>query len=374
MKIIKKESGFLKMLEKNIAKICEQQGVPYMDILCHQGDEKIFEYTFGKEEKGCEYLQMYSCSKPVTALATMILVERGQLCLDDAVEKYLPEISNAFLLNEAGEQVEPKNKMTVRHLLTMTAGFTYDFQTEPIREVARRNKNAKLRDFISAFVATPLSFEPGKKFQYSLCHDVLAAVIEVASGKNFSSFVQETIFAPLGMCNSFFDNRDCPLSKMYIVDNHGQVRLTDNDNFALPTKNYESGGGGLVCTIEDYLIFAKMLANGGVSSTGKRIVSENILRIMASEQIGQLNIENQFTCLQGRDYGYGFGVRVRKVATDWGLPQGEFGWDGAAGSYLMIDPINKVSIVMGMNVKGWPSIFQDKHLEIVKLIYEKFFT
>ncbi|MBR6795040.1 MAG: serine hydrolase, partial [Clostridia bacterium] len=83
---------------------------------------------------------------------------------------------------------------------------------------------------------------------------------------------------------------------------------------------------------------------------------------------------NQFTCLQGRDYGYGFGVRVRKVATDWGLPQGEFGWDGAAGSYLMIDPINKVSIVMGMNVKGWPSIFQDKHLEIVKLIYEKFFT
>ncbi len=359
------------MLEKSIEKICVEQGVPYMDVICYQADEKIFEYTFGKEEKGNEYLQMYSCSKPITALATMILIERGQLCLDDAVEKYLPEISNAFLLNETGEQVAPKNKMSVRHLLTMTAGFTYNLQTEPIREAIRKNKNAKLRDFISAFVATRLSFEPGKKFQYSLCHDVLAAVIEVVSGKSFSSFVQETIFAPLGMCNSFFDNRDCPLSKMYVVDNNGQVCLTDNINSLLLTNDYESGGAGLVCTIEDYSIFAKMLANGGLSSTGKRIVDEKILREMASEQIGQLNIENQFTCVQGSDYGYGFGVRVRKVATDWGLPQGEFGWDGAAGSYLMIDPINKVSIVIGMNVRNWPRIF-DKHLEIVKLIYKKF--
>lgn len=362
------------MLEKNIAKICMQQGVPYMDILCYQGNEKIFEYTFGQEKRGCEYLPMYSCSKPITALAAMILVERGQLCLDDEVEKYLPEIRNAFLLNKDGERVATRNKMTIRHLLTMTAGFTYNLQTEPIREVIRRNKSAKLRDFISAFVATPLSFEPGERFQYSLCHDVLAAVIEVASGKSFSRFVHEAIFTPLGMCNSFFDNRDCRLAKMYIADNNGHIRLMDNNNPVLPTKNYESGGGGLISTIEDYSIFAQMLANGGVSSTGKRIVGENVLRIMASEQISQLNIKNQFTCIQGGDYGYGFGVRVRTVATDWGLPQGEFGWDGAAGSYLMIDPINKVSIVIGMNVKNWPSIFQDKHLEIVKLIYEKFYV
>lgn len=77
--------------------------------------------------------------------------------------------------------------------------------------------------------------------------------------------------------------------------------------------------------------------------------------------------------MQGIEYGYGLGVRVRKTATEWGLPKGEFGWDGASGSYLMVNPVRKISVVMAMNVKGWPKIFQDKHLEIVRLIYENVF-
>ena len=363
----------METLGKSIDKICLRQGVPYMDILCCQGNDLVFSHAFGKNVDRKDYLQMYSCSKPITALAAMILIEKGKIFLDDIVEKYLPEVSKAFLLNEFGEKVSPKNKMTIRHLLTMTAGFSYSVQTEPIKTLIKNNKNAKLRDFISAFIASPLSFEPGERFQYSLCHDVLAAVIEVVSGKRFSSFVQEEIFAPLDMRDSFFDNRPCSLLEMYIADNNGQVRLTDNKNYLLCTNEYESGGAGLVCTLNDYSIFARMLANGGISSNGKRIVGEKILHDMASEQIEQMSIKNQFTCIQGEDYGYGLGVRVRKVETEWGLPKGEFGWDGAAGSYLMVDSVQKVSIVIGMHVRGWPSVFQNKHLEIVRLIYEKFF-
>lgn len=363
----------MELLKENIKNICLQQGIPYMDIICFQGNELIFEYSFGKNGDSQDYLQMYSCSKPITALAAMILVEKGNICLDDPVEQYLPEVSKAFLLNELGEKVSPKNKMTIRHLLTMTAGFSYNLQTEPIKALIRKDKNAKLRDFISAFVASPLSFDPGMQFQYSLCHDVLAAVIEVVSGKSFSAFVQESIFEPLNMRNSFFDNRTCSLLEMYIADNNGQVRLTDNKNYLLCTREYESGGAGLVCTLKDYSIFAQMLANGGVASNGKRIINEKILRSMASEQIGKMSIKNQFTCIQGEEYGYGLGVRVRKVETDWGLPKGEFGWDGAAGSYLMVDPIKKISIVIGMHLRAWPFVFQNKHLEIVRLIYEKFF-
>lgn len=196
----------------------------------------------------------------------------------------------------------------------------------------------------------------------------------MVSGKKFSSFVQENIFDPLGMQNSFFDNRPCSLLEMYMADSKGQIRLTDNKNYLLCTNEYESGGAGLVCTLDDYSIFAQMLANGGVSSTGKRIVGEKILHDMASEQIEQMSIKNQFTCIQGEDYGYGLGVRVRKVETEWGLPKGEFGWDGAAGSYLMVDPVHKISIVIGMHVRAWPFVFENKHLEIVKLIYKKFFV
>ena len=361
-------------LKQNIEKLCLRQGIPYIDILCYHRNEKVFEYAYGKEEQKSDFLQMYSCSKPITALAAMILVEKGMISLDDAVEKYLPEVSSAFLLTEDGGEIKPKNKMTIRHLLTMTAGFSYNVKTKPIQDVIKKNQNAKLRDFIAAFVASPLSFEPGERFDYSLCLDVLAAVIEEVSSKSFSSFVQETIFEPLGMKDSFFDNRPCLLPDMYIADNNGQIRLTNNKNYLLCTDAYESGGAGLICTLKDYSIFAQMLANGGVSSTGIRIVDEAVLHSMASEQIEKMSIKNQFTCVQGEDYGYGFGVRVRKVATEWGLPKGEFGWDGAAGSYLMVDPINKISIVIGMHMRGWPFIFQDKHLEIVKLIYKEFFN
>lgn len=360
-------------ISQEIEKICAQTGIPYIDVLCHREGKQIFRYIYGENATGKEQLQMYSCSKPVTAIAAMILIERGQLSIGDKVEKYLPEIKNAFLLDGSGKKISPKNKMTIYHLLTMTAGFTYDIATPPILEVVKNNKEAKLRDFIRAFVSSPLSFEPGTSFLYSLCYDVLAAVIEVASGMQFSAFVQKNIFEPLKMTHSFFDNRALPFLQMYEADAKGNIHLSSGKNSLLPTAAYESGGAGLVSTVEDYSLFARMLANEGANAAGERIVSSDCLKQMASEQIGEMSLNNQFTCIQGDDYGYGFGVRVRKNRTNWGLSKGEFGWDGAAGSYLMVDPVHKISIVIGMHVMSWPYIFTGKHLEIVRLIYENCF-
>lgn len=360
-------------LSKDIQNICSCAGIPYIDVLCSKEDKQVFRYTSGDNVTGKERLQMYSCSKPITALAAMILVEKGKLSLDDEVEKYLPEIEEAFLLSDSGEKISPKNKMKVRHLLTMTAGFTYDLKTRSVRQIIENNRKAKLRDFIKAFVASPLSFEPGERFQYSLCHDVLAAVIEVVSGLRFSAFIQKYIFDPLGMKYSFFDNRRQDFLQMYEANEDGKIFLTDHKNPLIPTVEYESGGAGLTSTVEDYAKFARMLANDGVAASGKRIISSDFLKIMTNEQIEKMSIKNHFACIQGDDYGYGFGLRVRKVSTGWGLPKGEFGWDGAAGSYLMVDPINKISIVIGMNVMNWPYVFQNKHLEIVRLIYENCF-
>ena len=116
--------------------------------------------------------------------------------------------------------------------------------------------------------------------------------------------------------------------------------------------------------------FADLLACGGESKNGYRLLKRETVELLRQETIASLGVDNSFTCVQGDDYGYGLGVRVRKRATDWGLPVGEFGWDGAAGTYIMADPINKISIVIGMHLRGWPNVFKGEHLRLVQCVYE----
>ncbi len=360
-------------LKKEIDRIVRETGIPYLDVSVFSEHTELFRYQSGEGVTGKELYRMYSCSKPITVTAAMRLVEQGKLSLDDKVEKYLPEIGDAFWIHESGERVPATGEMTVRHLFTMTSGFSYELQTQPILFLAKQsNGKANLRDFISAFVASPLLFKPGTKFEYSLSHDVLAAVVEVVSGKKFSAFVKEEIFDPLAMNDSRFDNGENldDVADMFYATERGEMLPHTKENVLLPTKAYESGGAGLVSTVDDYVKFADALACDGVAKNGYRLLGVNALRELSSEQVGRLSVQNQFTCAQGDDYGYGLGVRVRKETTEWGLKKGEFGWDGAAGCYVMIAPEKKLSVFMGMNVMNWPIVFKGKHLEIVKAIYE----
>jgi CubicO group peptidase (beta-lactamase class C family) len=314
---------------------------------------------------------MYSCSKPITAVCALRLVEKGLLSIDDKVYKYLPEVKEAFVLDENKNKKIVGESMTVRHLLTMTAGFDYNYFKKPIIDLIENNGNAVLRDFIERFVASPLCVEPGKKFIYSICHDVLAGVIEVASGMKFSEFVRSEIFEPLGMNNSSFDNSVETTFPMYGANEDGTVHRQEKYLKLNPTPTYESGGAGLVSTVEDYILFASALANNGVGHNGYRVLTEDSLNKLNTPQVKSINYNSDFTCVQGEDYDYGLGVRVRNSDTDWGLKAGEYGWDGAAGSYVMIDPTNNISIFMGMHVMTWPNVFSGNHLDIVEQIYTK---
>ena len=111
------------------------------------------------------------------------------------------------------------------------------------------------------------------------------------------------------------------------------------------------------------------MGNGGKSPDGYQLLKPETIARMASEEISFRDVHKQFTCVQGTDYSYGLGVRVRMQDTPWGLQKGEYGWDGAAGSYLMVDPNKNISVVMGMHVCGWPTIFRNQHLAIVEQIY-----
>lgn len=360
--------AFIEELRKEI-------NIPYIDVICYQNHKEVFRYCSGEKSTGKEQLYMYSCGKPITVVAALRLIEEGQLLLDDKVYIYLPEIKNAFIIDENKKKQVVGDQMTIRHLFTMSAGFTYDTCTQPIVElIEKSNGHATLRDFISTFVETPLSFVPGEHFQYSLCHDVLAAVVEVVTKKKFSEYVKEVIFKPLRMNQSCFDNSENNVSPVYMVHENGVIKETNEGKILIPTPAYESGGAGLVSTVEDYIRFADALACEGMAANGYQVLKKETLQQLVFEHLKELSVDNNFTCIQGDDYGYGLGVRVRQKATDWGLGKGEFGWDGAAGSYVMVDPEKKISVFIGMHLRNWPDVFIGKHLEIVEKIYKQFFS
>lgn len=359
----------------------KEKGVPCCDVLIRREHETLLRYFSGVSDyegkvpvRGDEVYYMYSCTKPITCTAAMQLVEQGRLLLDAPVSDYLPAYKNTFLLKD-GKAVPTERTMTVRHLFTMSAGLNYDRDTEPLRQLIRENPDAGTVEAVSAFPRSPLQFEPGERFLYSLCHDVLAAIVEVVSGMRFSEYLKKSIFEPLGMTRTGFSlprEEEAHLAAQYVCSVQGApcIPHRGNSDFCI-TKNYESGGAGLYSCVEDYSRFADALANGGVGITGAGILRPETIDLMRTEQLSGYTMNNAFSCAAGPGYGYGLGVRT---LIDKSLGQrsslGEFGWDGAAGSYVMIDPAEKLSIFFAMHVRGWPHLIGCGHAPLRDLTYE----
>lgn len=359
--------------------LINEKKVPGCDVKIMRHHETLLRHSCGvRNYEGTQHIRpddiyyLYSCSKPMTCAGAMQLVERGLLKLEDPVSKYLPEFRHAFRL-ENGKQVNLKNTMTIRHLFTMSAGFDYNRDTQPIRDVIAANPNAGTVEIVNALIRSPLQFEPGEKFQYSMCHDVLAAVVEAVTGMKFSQYMQENIWQPLGMKDTGFvlsakdRNR---LVALYECSAPGVYEpFSDEREFNL-TANYESGGAGLYSTVDDYSRFADAMANGGIGITGQQILKPETIDLMRTEQLGNYIMDTRFGCAAGPGYGYGLGVRTLIDRSCSKSSLGEFGWDGAAGSYVMMDPKYGLSIFFAMHVRDWPALIGCGHAPIRDLTYE----
>lgn len=358
----------------------KEKGVPGCDLLICREHETLLRYKSGAADyagkvpvSGNELYCMYSCTKPVTVAAAMQLVEQGKLRLDAPVYEYLPAYKNAFLMKD-GRKVPTQKPMTVRQLFTMSAGLDYNRETKPIRQCIEKNPAAGTVEIVNAFIESPLQFEPGERFLYSLCHDVLAAVVEAVSGLRFSEYLKKHIFEPLGMRRAFFTvpDEELPhLAAQYECHEPRKIRpWTEGSGFQL-TENYESGGAGLYTCVEDYARFADAMANGGTGSSGAQILKPETIDLMRTEQLSSYAMNPQFGCAAGPGYGYGLGVRTL-IDKSGGQRSslGEFGWDGAAGAYVMIDPAQKLSIFFAMHVRGWPRLIGCGHAPIRDLTYE----
>ena len=190
---------------------CKARGITGCAVMVCQENKILYSKGMGiaNKETGTPYDQsskvfIYSCTKPITVTAVMQCYERGLLDIDDPVHKFIPEYKNITV--KKGDDIVPaENTLTIRHLLTMTGGYDYTLENNDIK--AHRDKTdgeVTLYDFASLRVKSPLLFEPGSKYQYSICHDILAGIVEIATGKNFDFYLKENIFNPLGMNNTYF--------------------------------------------------------------------------------------------------------------------------------------------------------------------------
>ena len=247
-------------------------------------------------------------------------------------------------------------------------------ESPAFREVIDRlGSAATTRQLVDAKAKDPLSFEPGTDFLYSLSHDVLAAVIEVVSGMRFSEYLKENIFGPLGLGTIGFlptAEIDRRMAEQYVFDDALKKPVVSDhveNNYRL-TPNYESGGAGLISDVSDYIAFADALACGGVAN-GAHILSPEMIQLWSANQL----------CPQGRKsfdewhrlgYSYALGVRTRVDTAIGGRGQiGEFGWDGAAGAWAMIDPVNHLSAFFAMHVRNFGYCYDVIHPTIRDLIY-----
>ena len=359
-----------------------QVGVPALDMTVWHGHSEVYRHIAGwsdaattKKASENDLYYMYSCSKPLTVTAGMQLIEAGKLDLEDPACRYLPEYGDAFYI-KGDKKIKVGDGLKIRHLFTMTAGLDYSLRTPEIEAVLNETDGkATTRQLVAAFAKSRLHFAPGEQFQYSLCHDVLAAVIEVVSGERFSQYMKHHIFDLLGMGNTGFHPGREQLDKMsaqYKYDADNKILTeTPKVNTLVPTPNYDSGGSGVVSSANDYALFADAMANGGIGKNGARLLKSASVDLLRYEHLSSFIRTDSFGCTGGAGYGYGLGVRTLISKADGqksGL--GEFGWDGAAGTDIMIDPQHKLSFVLCMHVLGWPELLGFIHPKLRDIVCE----
>ncbi len=359
--------GYLDNIDHNLIPSCRMK--------VYRNHDELFSYFSArddaKSEEDKQLYFMYSMSKPILACAAMQLIERGIISLDDDVAKYLPEFKELYIGNE---RVKAKNSLKIVHLLTMQGGLTYDLWSKEIRDIKEKSNNkASTRQVVAEIAKMPLKFEPGTNYQYSLCHDVMAAVIEVASGKTYYEYLKENILLPLGMLDTSFKATNDVLERMhaqYRVDPVTNIAKTRDKTCAYTlTDNYESGGAGIISSIDDYVRFADAFACGG-NKDGFSLLKQETVELMTKNHLCEKALNQFISSARFKPYGYGLGVRTHVFNEENCLSSiGEFGWDGAAGSYILIDPKEKLSVVYTQHVHCCGYAYDVVHPALRNIVY-----
>lgn len=352
-----------KYIEPTIMREIELNHISGANICVLKDGKEIYKSSFGyadREEKKVmksnTIFRIFSMSKIITSTAVMILFERGQIDLYTPVSRYLPGFKNQMVL-EGDNLVPAKREVTVRDLLNMTSGLCYpgiDTKAEIEMDKVFKEKEEKLKrgiktstvEFCNNMGKVPLKFHPGEGWQYGTSADILGAIVEIISGKRFSKFLNDEIFKPLKMEDTGFyieDSKKERLAKVYRYDEKNEVlELFQKNHLGIESYSkdtaFESGGAGLLSTIEDYAKFASMLLNKG-KYRDVRILGRKTVELMTENGLNEKQLQDlNWEYLQGYGYGNLMRILINKSEASANASIGEFGWDGWLGTYVSIDP------------------------------------
>lgn len=344
-------------------------GIPFYDCSVMKDGECVYRrsngYTDSERTKPVtrkELYNIYSCSKFITCVAALQLYEKGMIRLEDELCKYMPEFTDMTVKSD-GAFVPARNKITVEQLFTMTAGFSYDLNSPQLMLCrAETGGECPTLETMKYLAKEPLLFEPGYRWEYSLCHDVLAALVEKVSGMSFGEYVKENIFDVCGMERSTFLPNEKTVEEIvtqyrYNAEKGKVEECAKTCAYRIGTK-YESGGAGCVSTVDDYIKFLE-----GVR-TYKLLKKETVDLLSTNHMTKQQMDMPSYWVKDKRGYGLG-----QQCPRQGDTKRPDFGWGGAAAAYYFIDRTRNVSAYFGTHVLGYEA-FSQRRPCIVEIIQD----
>jgi methyl acetate hydrolase len=337
-----------------VAAVADEQGV-------------IYESAFGRRNIAVpqrmtvdSVFRIASMTKAITATAAMQLTEQGKLSLDQPAKEILPFLAETKVLlgfdsNDIPIMRSPKTEITLRNLLTHTAGFVYDTWNEEM------NRYAKIADLPSTrtgkleSLTAPLNFDPGEKWEYGINIDVAGRMVEVASGLDLETYIQQHICAPLGMPDTSFIQRpewDNRLATIHARQDDGSLQPMAQPPIVTTEREFFPGGGGLFSTASDYLRFLRALMNGG-ELDGNRILKPETVVLMGQNHMGALDVQplptqipqlsNPVDLFPGMSKKWGLSFLINTEAGPAGRSAGSLAWAGLNNTYYWLDPVKKIA-------------------------------
>ncbi len=358
-------------LKSVLREAIEQKETPGANLLVFKDGKEILYHNDGfadiedrRPVARDTIFRLYSMSKPITAASVMILLEQGRIDLYEPVSSFLPGFRNQMAVQ--GDRLVPVERaVNLKDLLSMTSGLVYDGADRAGQETLAlfREIDSRLTgdlpvttlEAMNKLGGCPLAFQPGSRWQYGTSADVLGAVVEVASGVSFGEFLEKEIFRPLSMVDTAFHvplEKRGRLAKAYEHDACGELVPYMGSHLGIINNMdripaFESGGAGLVSTIDDYARFSRMLINGGVLD-GVRLLRQNTVQYLTSCTLNWEQQKSMWPELSG--YSYGNLMRVMSDCSKAGIlaSPGEYGWDGWLGGYFCNCPQEKLTFLFMM--------------------------
>lgn len=377
----------LKRIDAVVQDYVNKGWIPGATTLIIRNGKVVYQKEFGFSDvesksamKKDAIFRIASQTKAITSTAVMMLYEEGKFLLDDPISKYIPAFKSPKVLEKFNEadssytSIPAKREITIRDLLTHTSGIGYaSIGSKEAVAIYAKNKipsgigtpNAKLAESINTLATLPLMHQPGEKMTYGLNTDVLGYFVEVISGMNLSEFFQKRIFTPLGMNDTYFylpEDKFNRLTTVYTEDKDKNTikAIATYQDFPKQKGGFYAGGAGLSASTIDYAKFLQMFLNGG-EFNGNRILSPAIIRMMTSNQIGDLNMGI-------KKFGLGFGLVTEKEASRLPVSEGSFDWGGIFGTTYWADP--QEGIVALIMTQKYPNSHPDLSDKFKVLVYQ----